>query len=167
MFANKGFRDDFPVNHNNSEVDWNAYRLSLPLMKSIRHSVAKPKQYLRATCNYPTEGLQYTDYARAKLSKLFTSWRTAKCPPYEYINIRGNHCSNCTAMTSQNEGKAWMVNSVKSSSFGCEFDGRQGAQSENEHNFGNYVDNSVNTNHRCSASPDSTTQHWFGAQYNF
>ncbi|XP_078355645.1 uncharacterized protein LOC144640349 [Oculina patagonica] len=160
MFRDKTFGVDFSVNQTTNEVDWNWYRLSLSQMQSI----ANYSTHLRATCNYPTEGLKYTDYARAKLEghDIFNTWEFT-CRPYEYINIRGNECSNCTAVTKQSPGKAWNVNSYRSTELGCKFDGTQGARS-NEHNFGRYVN--VNTNHRCSSSSVSTTQHWFGAQHD-
>ena len=166
--ANKGMYEDkfganFPVNHTNNDVDWNSYRLSLSQMRSI----ANQSTHLRATCNFPTEGLQYTDYARAKLEghAIFGSWDNT-CQLYEYVNIRANECSNCTALTQQNRGKAWIIKSYQSKEFGCEFDGSPGASSH-ENNFGRYRDDTINANHRCTSSPASTTQHWFGTKHEF
>ncbi|XP_078356938.1 uncharacterized protein LOC144641786 isoform X1 [Oculina patagonica] len=162
MFANKSFSVDFPVNQGGDDVDWNSYRLSLSQMQSI----ADHSTHLRATCNFPTDGLQYTDYARAKLEghDIFGNWDSL-CRLYEYINIRGNECSNCTALTKQKNGKAWIVKSHKSKELGCEFDGAPGA-SQNENNFGRYSGGGeINSNHRCSSSPASTTQHWFGVKH--
>ena len=163
--ANKDiFRDDFgsnfPVNNSNNEVDWNSYRLSLPQMESL----ANHSTHLRATCNFPTEGLQYTDYARAKLEghNIFGTWDNV-CQLYERINIRGIECFNCTALTQQSLGKAWTMKSYQSKTSGCDLDGRPGAGGH-ENNFGRYRDSSINANHRCSSSPESTTQHWFGAE---
>ena len=94
MFFSKAFGVDFPVNQSKNEVDWYLYRLPLSQMQSI----ANHSTHLRATCNYPTEGLRFTDYARAELEghDIFGSW-DATCRLYEYINIRGNECSSCTA----------------------------------------------------------------------
>ena len=95
-YKDKGFSTDFPVNDNNNEPDWNSYRLSLSHMQSLsNHST-----HLRVTCNLPTDGLQYTDYARAVLAghDIFGDWG-GECKLYEYINIRGINCSGCTAYT--------------------------------------------------------------------
>ena len=86
MFEEKGFDVDFPKNDANSEADWTAYRLSLSHMQSL----ADHSTHLRATCDYPTDGLKYTDYARAKLAghDIFGTF-SDQCRDYEYINIRG------------------------------------------------------------------------------
>ena len=161
LFRKKPFGADFPVNNEDSVVNWSLYRLSLKQMWSI----ANQSTHFRATCNFPTEGLKYTDYARANLDgfDIFGSWEFT-CRIYEYINIRGNECSNCTAATRQLEGKAWSINSYRSRLYNCQFDGNPGAEG-NENNFGWF--RLVNTNHRCSSSPNSTTQYWFGVESDF
>jgi len=166
--ANKDiFADDFgtnfPVNNSNNEVDWNSYRLSLLQMESL----ANHSTHLRATCNFPTEGLNYTDYARAKLKghNIFDTWDNV-CQLYERVNIRGIECFNCTALTQQSRKNAWTIKSYQSKARGCDLDGRPGA-SGHENNFGRYRNSSINGNHRCSSSPESTTQHWFGAELEF
>ena len=161
LFKMKMFSVDFPLNHADNDVDWSSYRLPLPQMLSIAYQ----SSHFRATCNFPTEGLQYTDYARAKLEvvNIFGIY-DSMCLPYEYINIRGNECSNCTAHAKQPFGKAWAMNSYKSDRIGCQFDGRPGAKGD-EQNFGRYI--LINTNHRCSSSPNSTTQHWLGVKHEF
>ncbi|XP_020613570.1 uncharacterized protein LOC110051835 [Orbicella faveolata] len=158
LFKDKTFGADFPVNHEDNDVSWSSYRLSLPQMRSI----ANHSTHFRATCNFPTEGLQYTDYARAKLEghDIFGSWNFT-CRMYEYINIRGNDCFNCTALTKQLDRQAWTINGYKSRSFNCQFDGAPGGKSS-AHNFGRYVNR--NKDHRCSSSPNSTTQYWFGVK---
>ena len=158
MFTGEPFAYDFPMNHESNDVNWSSYRLSLPRMRTI----ANHSTHFRATCNFPTEGLQYTDYALAKLEDqdIFGTWHYT-CRVYEYINIRGNECSNCTAMTKQLPGQSWTVNSYRSRSFDCQFDGTPGSNGS-EHNFGRYL--KINTDHRCSSSPNSTTQHWLGVK---
>ena len=124
--------------------------------------------HLRATCNFPTEGLQYIDYARAKLEghDIFGGWNT-ECQLYEWINIRGNECSNCTAGTKQKAKSAWTIKSYQSRIWDCDFDGRPGSVITNERNFGHYGGGSVNADHRCRSSPTSTTQHWSGARHEW
>ena len=159
IFAYKGFGFDFPVNETTNKVDWTSYRLSLARMQSL----ADHSTHLRATCNFPTDGLQYTDYARAKLAghDIFGEWASA-CKMYEYVNIRGHNCSDCTAFTKQIYSKAWVI---KSGSLDCDFDGTSGAD-ENERNFGRYDSPGINPNHRCTSSSASTTQHWFGVKHD-
>ena len=106
------------MNENNSEWDWYSYRLSLLQMQSL----ADHSTHLRATCNFPTDGLQYTDYARAKLAghDIFGNWEGYPCKMYEYVNIRGKNCSDCTALTKQKHHKAWTMNGYNSIKAGCE-----------------------------------------------
>ena len=53
-------------------------------------SLADHSTHLRGTCNFPTQGLKITDYARAKLKNHdFFGTFSYQCLHYEYINIRG------------------------------------------------------------------------------
>ena len=92
---------------------------------------------------------------------IFGTWDT--CQMYEYVNIRGNYCSNCTALTKQQEDVSWHIRSYNSIEVGCEFDGKPGGV-PGEKNFGQFIKRHKNLDHRCSFSPASTTQHWFGAK---
>ncbi|CAH3044019.1 unnamed protein product [Pocillopora meandrina] len=159
-FTNAGFGKNFEIDIEEGEVNWNEFRLSLLQMQSL----AIYSTHLRVTCNFSMDGLQFTDYARAKLAghDIFGTWVT--CQMYEYVNIRGIHCSNCTALTKQLEDTSWHIKSDKSIEAGCEFDGKPGAVPD-EKNFGQFHDRTKNQHHRCSFSPASTTQHWFGAKY--
>lgn len=161
QFSSQPFTNSFPVRDNLLEIDWGLYRLSLARMKYL----AEQSTHLRVTCNYNTDGLQYTDYAQAELEhhNLFVTFNN-KCRIYEHIVIRGNECRNCTALTNQPTDHAWHIDSYLSSANGCNFDGRPG-MGKSEHNFGWYAHGRVNTDHRCSSSPMSTTQHWFGIFY--
>ncbi|XP_022805533.1 uncharacterized protein LOC111342696 [Stylophora pistillata] len=160
-FMDKGFNKNFEFVIEKGKGNWNRYRLSLLQMQSL----ADHSTHLRATCNFPTDGLHYVDYARAKLTDhdIFGNWN--RCQMYEYVNIRGNNCSNCTALTKQNVNVHWHIKSYKSKEEGCAFDGKPGAI-KGEKNFGQYLDIQRNPNHRCSSSDTSTTQHWFGAKYD-
>ena len=120
---------------------------------------------MRVTCNLPADGLQFTDYARAVLAghDIFGDWG-GDCKLFEYINIRGINCSDCTAYTRMDLNGAWFVNSFKSKENECDFDGSLEAV-DNENNFGRYHSGAINTNHRCSSSDPSTTQYWFGVTH--
>ena len=158
-FEGKPFGVNFEINNDKKKADWNGYRLSLSQMQSL----ADHSTHLRATCNFPTDGLQYTDYARAKLSghNIFGNWTS--CQMYEYVNIRGINRSNCTALTRQ-KSTSWTIRSYGSKEKGCEFDGTPGGINR-EYNFGEYGSDKMNPTH-CTSSNTSTTQHWFGAKYD-
>ncbi|KAL9951374.1 hypothetical protein ACROYT_G044027 [Oculina patagonica] len=159
QFTEKRFGVDFPVNEDDGAINWEIYRLSLSRMQSI----AGVSTHLRATCNFPEDGLVYTDYARAQLEghDLFGVWTTAECRMYELVNIRGIECRNCTAGTHQKTDRMWHISSYRSASVGCEFDGTIGCVT-GEQNFGRYM--ATNPAFRCTSNPDSTTQHWIGSK---
>ena len=144
--------------------NWDAYRLSLSHMKFIRSHTT----HWRATCNFPTDVFDFRDYFRAifnnfDLLDASTNYGYGICREYEFLNIRGIECSNCTAAT-------WygLINKVHLSYHidssvnpqGCEFDAKNGSVAS-EDNFGHY--DKTNPNFRCTASPISTTQFWFGS----
>ena len=155
QFDTQTFGVDFPVNQ---AINWTGYRLSLSRMQSI----ADVSTHFRATCNFPDDGLVYTDYARAKLEGyiLFGTWE-GKCRMYELLNIRGIECRDCTAGTWQTAGRMWHISSYSSVSVGCEFDGRVGCV-QHEQNFGRYE--SANPAFRCTSNSASTTQYWIGSK---
>ena len=157
-FAIKPFYKDYPVNQNS--FTWNRFRLSRPRMNSI----ASHSTHVRATCNFNTDGVNYTDYLRAKLSDIdVTRLNFDGCKRYEYINIRGYNCHNCTAHFVQKNKWHAHVDSYYGSRKGCQFKSPlPGSLKLNggEDNFGWY--NSVNHVHRCSASANATTQWWIG-----
>ena len=157
----KRFGVDFPVNEDDGAIKWKIYRLSLSRMQSI----AGVSTHLRATCNFPGDGLVYTDYARAKLEghDLFGAWE-GECRTYELLNIRGIEYRDCTAGTWQKADRMWHINSYYSATKGCDFDGKVGSVNK-EQNFGRYE--FTNPAFRCTSNPDSTTQHWIGSKlYN-
>ena len=115
-FANKPFYKDYPVNRNS--FTWNKFRLS----QSRMNFIASHSTHVRATCNFNTDGLNYTDYLRAKLSDIdVMSLDFNGCKRYEYINIRGYNCHNCTAHFSQKDYWHAHVDSYYGSQIGCQF----------------------------------------------
>lgn len=174
IFRGKRFGINLPLNFDSqsstsvessssgSGVDWMIYRMPLLQMQSL----ADHSTHLRATCNFPTHGLKKTDYARAKLKNHdFFGTFSYQCLHYEYINIRGISCENCTAATKQRNFSSWTINSYRSKTeFGCDLDGSPGVNG-NEHNFGQYRLDATNSAHRCSSSSASTTQHWLGSVF--
>ena len=157
-FKSKAFYlHDLPINQDVPE--WNSYRLSMSRMKSIQ-TVAT---HFRATCNFPTDGVDYQDYWRVSLERmdLFVEPPPSEfCLFSEFVNIRGNQCTNCTVLTGY--GKISLhIDSWFGYTIGCEFDGQSGAVS-NEDNFGFY--GVSNTAFRCTSSISSTSQFWLGSE---
>lgn len=157
-FAVKPFYVDYPVNEN--AFDWNKFRLSFSRMKMISSN----STHVRATCNFNTAGLNYTDYLRAKITDIdVIRLKIDGCKKYEYINIRGYSCGQCTAHFAQIDIWHAHVDSYYGSQKGCQLTSPLTGAVRNpggEDNFGFYQ--TVNPVHRCSSSLNSTTQWWFG-----
>ena len=154
LIRNVSFFMDKPLNENNP--NWVKYQLSHTHMKQI----TKTSMYFRATCQFPMEGVKYVDYLHGRLID-FNLFETEifGCTKYEYVNIRGHQCHNCTASSYQTVNWHMHVDSYWSSICGL---GRvPGALSGgDEDKFGWYE--TVNPNHRCSANSTATTQWWLG-----
>ena len=153
-FRHTPFNENAPVNEN--AQNWNLYRLSLTRMQSLQaHSTN-----WRATCSYPTHGVDFRDYVRGNFKdfNIVDFLGIRQCKKVEYINIRGHKGTSLTA-------KFWQIaNSsmlhIDSSQSGCQFNPTSGSMS-NEDNFGYY--GSINSKFRCTEGNHSTTQWWFGA----
>ena len=125
-------------------------------------AIANHSTHVRATCNFNSKGLNYTDYMRAKLSdiNIMDSEVMNGCKIYEYITIKGYGYKNCTAFYFQ--GKSWHAHVVSYLSNG---EGKttfpDAVQLPNgEDGLGVYE--TVNSAHRCSSSHNFTTQWWYG-----
>ena len=136
--------------------NWQAYLVKRPYLLWLRdHST-----HWRATCRYNTDGVVHTDYLRASLEDfdIIRDVPTVKdvCRPYEYVNIRGNKCVNCTAMTWYKKGSY----PFHMDSFGrgsCEFYGSEVDPAKySEDNFGQYA--TTNPKFRCTSNLVDTTQ---------
>ena len=142
-----------PVNE--KSPNWNLYRMSLPQMRHLKSQ----STHWRVTCSFPNFGIDYTDYVRAKFADfdIMTFLGYGVCKKVEYVNIRGHQCAQCTS-------KWWQVINtfgphIDSYEGGCQFVPTQGA-AFSEDNFGFY--DHVNKKFRCTSSPLSTTNWWFG-----
>ena len=151
---------DMPINHDAPE--WNTYRVSKSRMKSIRDV----STHWRATCNFPTDGVDYRDYWRVSLESLdllVDSGKTSGfCLLSEFVNVHGNQCTNCTVLCGYSTQYSLNLDSSSHSlSNGCDLSGGIG----NEDNFGWYA--VTNPAFRCTSSASSTTQYWLGALFSF
>ena len=145
-----------PVNE--KSPNWNIYRMSLSQMTYLKSQ----STHWRATCSFPTHGVDYTDYVRAKFADfdIMTFLGDGICKKVEYINIRDHSCAQCTS-------KWWQVRNtyaphVDSTRTNCELNARHGSNTGGggEDNFGFY--DVVNSKFRCTSGPSSTTNWWFG-----
>ena len=122
----------------------------------------------RATCQYNTAGIVYTDYLRASFEDFdimeTVPSDTGLCRKYELINIRGNNCTNCTAKTWYFKGKHPLhIDSSWQVLVGCDFNADvTGDGIYDEDNFGFY--HTTNQKFRCTSSSQATTQFWIGAR---
>ena len=142
---------DMPINQD--APGWNNYRLSMSHMKSIRNV----STHWRATCNFPTDGVDYRDYWRVSLQSLdFLVKTCGGCLLSEFVNVRGTQCSNCTVVCGYNSGVTLHLDSSFGPSQGCDL----GGGIHDEDNFGSYY--TRNPLFRCTSSVNSTTQFWLG-----
>ena len=151
----KTFLQDAPINQNTP--NWSLYRQTLARMKSLRSR----STHWRATCSFNLmKAIDYRDYVRGKFSDfdIMSFLGNGKCFPVEYVNIRGHAAGPGTTM------RFWQVQDTyglctDSYYSGCGFKPKAGAV-PSEDNFGYY--GTINTNFRCTAGDDATTQWWFG-----
>ena len=82
-FQNAPLQVNAPENENSPS--WDRYRLSLERMRSLQvHST-----HWRATCSYPTHGIDFTDYLRGNFKdfNIVDFLGHGKCKRVEYVNI--------------------------------------------------------------------------------
>lgn len=158
IFSRRSLLQDFPVNES-FPTSWPSYRLSLAAMQSVRVQ----SSHWRATCDFPEIGVDFRDYDRASLDAfdvMDSFLPSYSCRRYEFINIRGNQCVDCTAYTGTLSNYQPFILSYFSKYGSCEFDGRPNGNVISEFNFGIYFIS--NPAFRCSATKNSTTQLWLG-----
>lgn len=125
-------------------------------------AIANHSTHVRATCNFNTDGRNYTDYLRAKLKDIDVMHLNFEgCARFEYITIRGFDCYDCTAWFAQRD--TWHAHINSYGAAGCQLSSPGAVISPGgEDDFGFYE--TVNPVHRCSSDGHSTTQWWFGEQ---
>ena len=138
-------------------TNWATFRFAQ--RRAVR--IAEYSTHWRATCNFEQRGTVYQDYIRANLTEnnilLNPRAENGYCAKYEFVNIRGHHCVNCTALT-YHYNYHFHIDSFQSAGR-CDFDGTSGA-ADSEDNFGEYV--VTNPLFSCTAGGNSTTQFWLG-----
>ena len=152
-FRTNPFTVDSPVD--DSLPNWDKYRMSLSMMNDLRAQ----STHWRATCSFPTHGVDYRDYVRGKFADfdVMTFSGANVCKKTDYLNIRGHSCSGCTSPWWATKNSLFLH--TDTNYLTCQFNGKQGATYE-EDNFGHY--HYVNPNFRCTADQTATTNWWFG-----
>ena len=152
-FRSTPLSQDTPVDE--SLPNWNRYRMGLSMMNNL----SAQSTHWRATCSFPTHGVDYTDYVRGKFVDfdIVNFLGGNACKRVEYVNIRGHQCSNCNVPWWQSNNYYFLH--TDSSFTTCGFDASQGGIGY-EDNFGCYK--TVNPNFRCTADASATTNWWFG-----
>ena len=150
------FRYNYPVNENS--LNWNLYRLNLVRTKSLKdHST-----HWRATCSYPTHGVDFRDYLRGNFKdfNVFDFEGEGTCKKVEYINIRGHWGLHLSVPFWQSVVKKITLHTDSDESI-CDFKAAKTGAVSSEDNFGYYW--VINSKFRCTQGTHSTTQWWFGA----
>ena len=155
-FRGLPFKYNSPLNEN--FLNWKVYRLNLVRTESLKtHST-----HWRATCNYPTLGVDFRDYLRGNFKDfdIFDFVGAGTCKKVDYINIRGYRGFHLTAPFWQKHN-VWTLHIDSSRSTSCDLKAARTGAVSSEDNFGHY--GVINSKFRCTQGPRSTTQWWFGA----
>ncbi len=161
---NTPYFKDRPVNEVTPR--WDRYRLSKSKMQSVQDDSNK----FRVTCKYDTDGVVYTDYLQVgkKQINIFTEYSSLPCTFVEYINIRGQNCSKCTAcihQTGVNVLHFHSVSSYYSETRKCGFRPESTPECGDGKGYGDISFGwygCYNPENRCSSSKSATTQTWLG-----
>ena len=163
-YASKSFLVDFPVHE--TAQRWSDYRLSRSVMLYIRNHTS----LWRATCMY-AHGFRTRDYMKGLLSDMDIMTYDGEhiCAKVQYINIRGQSCTNCTTHFYQDASSRhpYVDSCVGGKIMDCSWSACLGSIKATidgytswDDNFGFYMIN--HTSHRCTLSSSSTTQWWLG-----
>ena len=123
-------------------------------------SIQDVSTHWRATCNFPTDGVDYRDYIRVSLEQLDLLVKPDAdgfCLLTEFVNVHGNECVNCTVLAVYSSSFSLHIDSYFGPHDGCDF----GGGIYDEDNFGLYT--TTNPAFRCISSMSSTTQYWLGS----
>ena len=115
----------------------------------------------RITCSFPQYGVDSkTDYVRAAFADFdLLSEFARECKNVSYISVMGQSCSECTAQWTQIDNFTPHIAAISA----MENDSACDIKSDNTgyYYFGAY--DTYNPNFRCTESPNSTTNYWFGS----
>ena len=163
---NLPFTKDHPLNETN--VNWDLFRLSKTTMKDI----SSRSIFWRGTCSYSIYGVDFRDYIRVRVSVLDptvfigdATYDSKSCVQIDFLDVKGTRCLNCTTTIFQLDNQMLHVAFFWGRQFhGCNFD-----SSNVEYMCGNERARWLGVywpcsdpSYRCTMTPSSTTQIWFG-----
>ena len=158
---------DHPLNE--AKVNWDLFRLS----KTTMQDISSRSTFWRATCSYPIYGVDFRDYIRVRISVLDPTvfvggltYNSEACIQIDLLDIKGSRCLNCTTTIFQvadqmlHVGPFWgrVYHGCSFNSLSIEYMCGNGEFSRLLGVYGPCSDPS----YRCSETPSSTTQFWFG-----
>ena len=150
------FTQDAPINEN--DVNFQAWRLSKANIEVLTSFALR----WVVSCNFENSGWSgQLDLLQAKLANfdiLEDANAVSKCINVIRMTIRGETCQYCQIPVTQTASYPFHVNTDRASVNSCGGTIPTEIADCNEDSFGWYQ--CVNTNHSCSASPESTTQIW-------
>ena len=126
---------------NEDALNWDLYRLSLERMRFLQtHST-----HWRATCSYPSHGIDFRDYLRGNFKdfNIFDFVGERQCKKVEYVNIRRHVGTDLTAPCWQ-KLNTWTLH-TDSTHTHCQFKTAKSGAASSEDNFGWYGDG-ISTN---------------------
>ena len=138
---------------NRESPNWSMYRMGRGLMFSIKND----STHWRITCSFPQYGVNISkDYVRAAFTNfdlMSDFWQ--ECKNVSHISVMGQSCSKCTAQWWQSDSYSPHIAAVQDDP--CDIKSDKSGKTY----FGNYY--SYNPTFRCTESPGSTTNYWFGS----
>jgi hypothetical protein len=150
------FTQDAPINEN--DVNFQAWRLSKANIGVLTIFALR----WMVSCDFEKTGWSGpVDLLQAKLTQfdiLEDANAVSKCVNVQRMTIRGETCQNCQIPVTQTASYPFHVNTDRASIDSCGGTIPTEIADCNEDSFGWYQ--CVNTKHRCSATPESTTQIW-------
>ena len=137
----------------NRPPNWSMYRMGVHLTSSMK----KQSTHWRITCSLPQYGVNISkDYVRAAFTDFdLMSDFWGECKKVSHISVMGQSCSECTAQWSQRNNATPHIAAVQDDL--CDIKSDKSGYNY----FGSY--SSYNPKFRCTESPDSTTNYWFGS----
>ena len=135
--------------------NWSAYRMSSSLMAALKEMTT----HWRITCSFPQYGVDTeTDYVRAVFADFdLLKKNKNECKNVSYISVMGQSCSKCTAQWTHTFYKLTPHIAAMQNDSACDIK----SDKSGYYYFGAYF--TYNPNFRCTESPNSTTNYWFGS----
>ena len=128
------------------------------LSKTRTEELKSVSKLWRATCNFPSNGVDYRDYLRVKTSSVdLTGKYNGDCKTVEFIDIRGQHGYGIRVPFYQQSSQTLSMH-IDISHVDC--DGFRANVDSSEDYFGHY--HTTNKEFRCVQGQESSTQYWFG-----